>query len=131
VDGGRFAAKRLVGERISVAADIFTDGHGAIAADLIWRAADERDWRRVSMQLDVNDRWHAAFAPGRVGRHYFTIEAWSDDFAALRRDIEIKQRAGVDLEIEIEEARILIEHAATGADGRVKIVLWVILGRLA
>jgi starch synthase (maltosyl-transferring) len=28
VDGGRFAAKRLVGERISVAADIFTDGQG-------------------------------------------------------------------------------------------------------
>jgi starch synthase (maltosyl-transferring) len=129
VDGGRFAAKRLVGERIFVAADIFTDGHGAIAADLIWRAADERDWRRVSMQLDVNDRWHAAFVPGRVGRHYFTIEAWSDDFAALRRDIEIKQRAGVDLEI--EEARILIEQAATGADGPVKIVLSVILERLA
>ncbi len=130
VDGGRFAAKRVVGERVSVAADIFTDGHGFIVADLIWRAADERDWRRVSMQLDVNDRWHAAFAPGRVGRHYFTIEAWSDDFAALRRDIEIKQRAGVDLDLEIEEARILIEQAA-GADGPVKIVLSVILGRLA
>ena len=41
------------------------------------------------MKLDINDRWHAAFVPGLVGRHYFTIEAWSDDFAALRRDIEI------------------------------------------
>ncbi len=131
VDGGRFAAKRLVGERVSVAADIFADGHGVIVADLIWRAADERDWRRVPMQLDVNDRWHAAFAPGRVGRHYFTIEAWSDDFAALGRDIEIKQRAGVGFDLEIEEARILIEQAAAGADGGEKLVLSAALGGLA
>jgi starch synthase (maltosyl-transferring) len=131
VDGGRFAAKRLVGERVCVAADIFTDGHGVIVVDLIWRAADERDWRRAPMQLDVNDRWNADFAPGRVGRHYFTIEAWSDDFAALARDIDIKQRAGVDLEIEIAEARILIEHAVAGANGPEKSALSTILGRLA
>jgi starch synthase (maltosyl-transferring) len=133
VDGGRFAAKRLVGERVCVEADIFTDGHGVIVGELIWRAADERDWRRAPMQLDVNDRWHAAFAPSRVGRHYFTIEAWSDEFSAPARDIEIKQRAGLDLDPEIEEVRILIEQAAATAtaDGTEKIVLSLLLGRLA
>ena len=35
VDGGRFPAKRTVGDEVRVEADIFTDGHDAIAASLI------------------------------------------------------------------------------------------------
>ena len=30
VDGGRFAAKRIVGERLVVEADVFADGHDAV-----------------------------------------------------------------------------------------------------
>ena len=35
VDGGRFPAKRTVGDLVRVEADIFTDGHDAIAASLL------------------------------------------------------------------------------------------------
>jgi len=77
-------------------------GDGAIAADLIWRAADEKDWRRVSMQLDVNDRWHAAFAPGRVGRprllarHVLESEAGTMARWGVRRGVrlEVEPAAG-------------------------------------
>src|SRR5262249_9792611 len=34
VDAGRFAAKRIVGENIRVEADIFTDGHDVLGAEL-------------------------------------------------------------------------------------------------
>jgi len=37
IDGGRFPAKRVVGERMTVEADIFTDGHDALAAALLYR----------------------------------------------------------------------------------------------
>jgi starch synthase (maltosyl-transferring) len=131
VDGGRFAAKRLTGERIGVEADIYTDGHGVIFADLIWKALDEKDWRRVPMRPRDNDRWHATFAPGRIGRHCFTIEAWADEFATLRRDIEVKKRAGLDVALEIEEARIAVETAAATAGEAEKSALADVLGRLA
>jgi starch synthase (maltosyl-transferring) len=35
VDGGRFPVKRTVGDQVRVEADIFTDGHDAIAASLL------------------------------------------------------------------------------------------------
>ena len=37
IDGGRFAVKRIAGERVEVWADVYRDGHDIIAADLIWR----------------------------------------------------------------------------------------------
>src|SRR6202035_5149927 len=49
IEGGRFPARRVVGERVNVEADIFTDGHPSIAAELSWRAEDERVWRRERM----------------------------------------------------------------------------------
>ncbi|HEY5226688.1 MAG TPA: maltotransferase domain-containing protein, partial [Methylovirgula sp.] len=115
VDDGRFAVKRLSGETISVAADIFADGHLVIAAELMWKAAEETDWQRIPMQPGINDRWQSDFAAGRVGRHVFTIEAWIDEFAGLRRDIDIKKRIGADISVEVEEARTLIKTAAANA----------------
>ena len=39
VDGGRFAAKRVVGDDMMVEADCFTDGHDVVRAMLMWRPA--------------------------------------------------------------------------------------------
>src|SRR5207245_2520470 len=61
VDAGRFAVKRVVGERVTVTADIFADGHGKIGAALQWRAGDELAWREVVMQAEGNDRWSGQF----------------------------------------------------------------------
>ncbi len=38
VDAGRFPAKRTVGDLVEVEADIFTDGHDAISAVLLYAA---------------------------------------------------------------------------------------------
>jgi starch synthase (maltosyl-transferring) len=118
VDGGRFAAKRMVGETIRVEADVFADGHDVLGAELLWRAADEREWRRVPMETLPNDRWAAAFAPARVGKHFFTIEAWRDEFGTLRRDVEIKRAAGVDVTLELAETRQLFAHATEHGENR-------------
>ncbi|HEV2955971.1 MAG TPA: maltotransferase domain-containing protein, partial [Xanthobacteraceae bacterium] len=118
VDAGRFAAKRIVGETIRVEADIFADGHDVLGAELLWRAADEREWRRVAMEALPNDRWAATFAPARIGKHFFTIEAWRDDFATLCRDVEIKRAAGVDVTLEAAEGRQLLAHAAEHGENR-------------
>jgi starch synthase (maltosyl-transferring) len=125
VDSGRFAAKRIVGETIRVEADIFGDGHDVLGAELLWRAGDERDWRRAPMEALPNDRWAASFAPARVGKHFFTIEAWRDEFATLCRDIQIKRAAGVDVTLETAEGHELLAHAseAGGSVGALAAVL--------
>jgi starch synthase (maltosyl-transferring) len=115
VDDGRFAVKRLIGELVHVDADIFSDGHDAIAADLLWKAADENHWHRAPMQPRDNDRWAAAFTPLRVGRHCFTIEAWSDTYGSLCRDIAVKSDAGLDHRAELDEVGHLLDEAASRA----------------
>ena len=63
VPGGDYAVKRVVGETVFVTADIIPDGHDVLAAELLWRAADEAAWHHAPMRLAGNDRWEARFAP--------------------------------------------------------------------
>jgi starch synthase (maltosyl-transferring) len=65
VEGGRFAAKCVIGEAVHVAADVFIDGHDLLVVEVLWRASDEKEWRRTPMQLLGNDARRAATSPWR------------------------------------------------------------------
>jgi starch synthase (maltosyl-transferring) len=52
-----------------------------------------------------------------VGRHVFTIEGWSDDFATLCHAMAAKQKAGVDVSREREEALEALDQALSKAEG--------------
>ena len=98
VPDGAFAVKRLVGEAVTVSADIIADGHDVLAAELLWAADDEADWHRVAMRLEptANDRWEASFVPARIGRHRFTVQAWWDAWGTFRHDLSAKSRSRPD-----------------------------------
>jgi starch synthase (maltosyl-transferring) len=106
VAGGPFAAKRIIGRPITVEADVFAEGHDILAAELMWRAADEKDWERTPMVPLGNDRWRGIMMPKRIGRHLFTIEAWRDEYASLCHALEVKHRAGIDVDVEIADAKL-------------------------
>ncbi len=112
VDG--FAARRVIGRPVTVEADIFADGHDVLAADLLWRAADEQDWQRAPMVPLVNDRWRGVLTPRRVGRYFFTIEAWRDEYGSLSHALEVKHRAGVDVSVDIADAIGLLRRLGLG-----------------
>src|ERR1700730_7001855 len=57
IDGGRFAVKRIVGERAEVWADIYRDGHDGAAASLVWGRERDGEGRREPMTHHGNDRW--------------------------------------------------------------------------
>jgi starch synthase (maltosyl-transferring) len=115
VESGRFPVKRVVGDALTVEADILIDGHDHLAAQVLWRAADSQDWQSTPMREIGNDRWQAQLPlqqMARIGRYYFVIEAWSDVFETYRDELEKKSRAGLDLTLELEEGRLLIIEAA-------------------
>ena len=84
VDGGRFAAKRVIGEPLIVEADVFTDGHETLGVELLWRSANRKDWSRLPMQHLNNDRWRATIHPERIGRYELTVEAWIEQVRNAR-----------------------------------------------
>src|SRR5262249_8033716 len=117
VEGGVFAAKRIVGELITVEADVFIDGHDEIAVELMWQAADDKPQQRqrVGMSAIGNDRWRATLSFPRIGRWFLVVEAWLDELATVRRAKRLKQEAGVDVSVELAEERRLLaagEHRA-------------------
>ena len=108
VDAGRFPVKRVTGEPVEVWADIFRDGHALLAAELLWRRDRADRWQRVAMRLDHNDRWTATFVPPHPGLYQYAIEAWTDLFGSWRRDLIAKQKAGLDVSLEVQEGRQLL-----------------------
>ena len=85
VDGGRFAAKRIVGDDVVVEADCYTDGHDTLACLLLWRREGEAAWRETPMAPLGNDRWRGSFVAESVGRYEYTVSAWVDHFLSCRR----------------------------------------------
>jgi starch synthase (maltosyl-transferring) len=116
IDGGRFVAKRCVGDRLIVEADVFGEGHDLLAACVQWRAAGEEDWREEPMRLLVNDRWRAELALNQLGRYEYRIAAWPDVFGAYRDEISKKSTAGQDIALELTEGRLLLEAAFARAE---------------
>ena len=123
IDGGRFPARRIVGERVTVEADVFCDGHPTLAAELLWRAEDEEDWRRARMHEVGNDRWRGSIDLSRIGRYRFSIEAWIDDYGTFAHDLSVKRDAGQDIALETKEGIALVRSAAKRANGAIGAVL--------
>ncbi len=110
-----YPAKAVVGERATVAADIFRDGHDLLAARVKWRLVGEkgeRSWQSAPLSLVVNDRWEGVLTADRVGAYQFVIEAWTDRFGTWRHDIELKAAAGQDLTTQLEEGARFLDFLA-------------------
>jgi starch synthase (maltosyl-transferring) len=108
LDGGRFRAKAIVGDRVDVTADIFRDGTAELAA-VVHYESPTGEVAESAMELFDNDRWQGSFLPLQIGRWRYTIEAWTDHFATWRRDLEKKAAAAQVTELDLEEGALLIE----------------------
>ena len=116
IDCGRAALKRVVGEIVEVSADVFTDGHDVIAAEILYRPGHELRWRRTQMMHRENDRWLGRFTLEQNTRYFFTIEAWRDPYASWRRDIEKKRAAGQSAASEAVDGIRIAEAASARAE---------------
>jgi starch synthase (maltosyl-transferring) len=112
IDGGRYPAKRVVGDSLTVEADIFTDGHDVVSATLLYRKKGSERWQETPMQPLPNDRWRAAFPLDELGRYEYTLEGWVDSFATWRRGLAKKIQAGEDSRVDYTIGAKLIEEAA-------------------
>ena len=117
IDGGRFPAKRAVGELVTVEADIFADGHDSLAASVLFKHERQPEWTSVPMTALVNDRWRAQFPVTELGKYVFTIEGWIDHFETWRKRLAKRIEAGQDTRVEIEVGARMVEAASQRANG--------------
>ena len=116
IDGGRWPAKREVGDRVEVSADIFKEGHDVLVSVLRYRTIEETAWHETAMQHVDNDRWAGYFDLSENTRYLYTVGAFTNTFESWRQEVTKKSEAGERIESELLEGRALVEQAAKRAD---------------
>ncbi len=116
IDCGEFPVKRVLGESVTVEADVFADGHDKVSTVLLSRKKGDADWTETTMEHVVNDRWRASFTVTEQHPHEYTVAAWIDRFGTWCRDLEKRRKAGQDLAVEFEIGRAFLEETAHAAD---------------
>ena len=117
IDGGRFPVKRVVGERVTVEADAFADGHDVIVCRLLYRHEGDGEWSEAVMLPLGNDRWRGEFEVGRLGRYLYTVTGWIDPFLSWRGEFA-RRTDPADISMAARVGSLLVAKAANraGAD---------------
>ena len=115
VDGGRFAVKRTVGDRVRVEADVFADGHDELACRLYHKVEDGAVWHETPMTLLNNDHWWGEFRVTEQKTYVYRLEAWVDRFATWRRDLEKRYEGKQDVALELRVGAEMLREAADNA----------------
>jgi starch synthase (maltosyl-transferring) len=124
VDGGAFASKATVGLPMEISADIFADGHEELLAWAVMAPADgarpaaatrgrkgatSPAAREVNLSLVGNDRWVGCLVPGAIGPWQLSVSGAVDDYRTWLRDLRLRHDDGQDVELELDEGRLLVE----------------------
>ena len=118
VDGGRYPAKRVVGDETRIGADIFKDGHDRLAAQVLYCGPGGSSWRHVPMTYVFDDdRWYGTVRLDQVGLWRFTVEAWIDRFGTWRGELVKRVEAEQDVASELLEAAEMVHDATMHARG--------------
>jgi starch synthase (maltosyl-transferring) len=127
LEGGMYAVKRTIGDRVTVSADLIADGHDVVGGELIVRpplppsealAGDPgaRDWT-IPLEAMGDDRYGASFVVDALGSWQWSIRGWIDHFASFRRGLLRKLEAGQEVDVELSVGAELVAAAAARAHG--------------
>ncbi|STY29636.1 Alpha-1,4-glucan:maltose-1-phosphate maltosyltransferase 1 [Legionella wadsworthii] len=107
IDEGAFPVKRIIGDEITVSADIFCDGIDEIVAVLHFKHQSEKNIKKIYFLPLGNDRWETQFQATKLGVYTYSLHAWTSDFLTWRNrflkklefkeDIDIEKRIGENL----------------------------------
>jgi len=117
IDEGRFAIKRVIGEKVGVTADVFSDGHDSPAARLLYQKHGRAEWLEIVMSFLENDRWGGEFIVDELGAYQYTVEAWVDHFKTWRHAIVKKFEDGQDIHVDLQIGARYLEKGSQRASG--------------
>lgn len=118
---GRFSVKRVVGDCLTVTADILKEGHDILAAEARYRPVGAPEWQSVPMKYSYNeDEWSADVPLEQLGITEYTVAAWTDVFASWRQEVQRKVDAGRDVSSELLEGLQIIRNTASRSPAHVR-----------
>src|SRR3954469_7019270 len=117
VECGRWPAKAAVGERVTISATVFREGHDAVAANAVLVAPDGREqpFNRMHPMGGGTDRWETEGLLDVEGEWSFPVEAGRGPAAPWRHDAAIKSPPEQEVGLVCEGGPRLHERAAKAA----------------
>ena len=78
LDSGAYPIKRIVGQKVIVTADVFSDGHDVLQSCVKFKHENDKKWQEVRMVPTENDEWIAEFKVKKQGLYTYYVEGWVD-----------------------------------------------------
>jgi len=78
IDCGTYFIKRIVGQTVTVTADVFCDGHDIIECCVKFKHEADQNWQEVRMVPKENEQWTATFKVEKQGLYSYLVEGWVD-----------------------------------------------------
>lgn len=98
---GEFYIKRVVGETVTVYADILPDGHDVIQAEILCRHENDKTFSEVRMQHQGQDVYFGIFKVEKQGLYEYQVRAWVDHALNWQHGIEAKLKDGQHVKSEL------------------------------
>jgi len=115
IDGGVYFIKRIIGQTISVTADVFSDGHDVVECCVKFKHESDKKWQEVRMNPRENDEWFADFKVEKQGLYTYFVEGWVDYALnwqhGTERKIQDNQHVNSELLEGVEYVRALLDFA--------------------
>jgi len=110
IEGGSYAVKRIVGQELTVTADVLCDGHDVIQASVRYKHQSKRSWSEVRMTALENDQMTATFTVEQQGNYSYRVEGWVDESLNWLHGIEKKIAANVFVKSELLEGAVYLSN---------------------
>lgn len=98
---GAFFVKRVIGETLTIYADIFGDGHDIIQAELLFSHEKDKGFTAQRLGFQGNDVYTGAFRVAQLGWYHYKIRAWIDHALNWQHGIKAKLKDGQQLKSEL------------------------------
>jgi starch synthase (maltosyl-transferring) len=115
IDGGKYPIKRTVGEKVTVSADVITDGHDDVKAVVLYKKITDSEWSEAPMKVIGVDKWGGSFRITEQVLYLYTVKGWVDHFSTWQKGVKKKFDDGQNVTVELEIGARLIEKAAIKA----------------
>jgi starch synthase (maltosyl-transferring) len=78
LDNGAFFIKRIVGQSVTVSADVLSDGHDVMRAVVKFKHEKDKKWSENTMYSWDSDFFSGSFTVEKQGYYQYFVEAWID-----------------------------------------------------
>jgi starch synthase (maltosyl-transferring) len=118
IDGGKYPVKRIVGDTLSVDAEVFTTGEKAVCVDLLVKPPSSKAWLRIPMKQKGEDNFVGHYNLLELGSTMYTLEAWLDEYRSWLKGFTRWLSSGEDVSVDLEDGLNILREYMRRADAK-------------